>query len=204
MDKVTQYRQELKGRILKASIKEIKQKGIKKVKMDDIANLLAISKRTLYEIYPDKESLLFEGIKVQNNESSAEIKAFAMDPSHNVIDIFMEFYHLEMKNLSNVNPIFFIDLHKYPTIITYLQKHREERQSKSDQFFQQGVEEGYFRDDVDFNLITRIGGSTMEFFMQNKMYKEYSLEQLFRSSIIFFLRGICTTKGIEKLDKKLQ
>ena len=47
MAKVTAYRQELKGRILKESIKEFKKNGIKQVKMDDIANNLSISKRTL-------------------------------------------------------------------------------------------------------------------------------------------------------------
>ena len=63
MAKVTAYRQELKGRILKESIKEFKKNGIKQVKMDDIANNLSISKRTLYEIYPNKEVLLLEGLK---------------------------------------------------------------------------------------------------------------------------------------------
>jgi len=203
MDKVTQYRQELKGRILKASIKEFKQKGIKKVKMDDIANLLAISKRTLYEIYPDKESLLFEGIKLENDDADVVIKSFSANSAHNVIDIIMEFYHIEMKKMSNVNPVFFMDLHKYPIIINYLQKTHAEKQGKSDLFFQRGIREGYFRNDVDFKLIARIGNSTMEFFMRNEMYTEYTLDQLFRSSIIFFLRGVCTMKGIKKLDEKL-
>lgn len=204
MDKVTQYRQELKGRILKASIKEFKQKGIKKVKMDDIANLLAISKRTLYEIYPDKESLLFEGIKFENEEANMMMKAFSTHSAHNVIDIIMEFYHMEMKKMSNVNPIFFTDLHKYPSIIRYLRKNHADNQGKSDLFFERGIKEGYFRNDVDFKLIARIGNSTMQFFMQNEMYTEYTLEQLFRGSIIFFLRGVCTMKGIKELDEKLQ
>lgn len=36
------------------------QHGIRKVKMDDIAKRLRISKRTVYEIYADKEDLLLE------------------------------------------------------------------------------------------------------------------------------------------------
>ena len=59
----TLYRQELKGRILEMAMQEFMTNGIRKVKMDDIARMLGISKRTLYEIYQDKEAILFEGLK---------------------------------------------------------------------------------------------------------------------------------------------
>lgn len=50
----TCYKLELRNRILKAAMTEFLHKGVKSVKMDDIANALAISKRTLYEIYSNK------------------------------------------------------------------------------------------------------------------------------------------------------
>ena len=58
----TIYRKELKGKILKTAMEQFLLHGIKKIKMDDIAKLLGISKRTLYEIYQDKEQLLYEGL----------------------------------------------------------------------------------------------------------------------------------------------
>lgn len=39
-------------------MKQFLSKGVKAVKMDDIAMSLSISKRTLYEIFADKEDLL--------------------------------------------------------------------------------------------------------------------------------------------------
>lgn len=42
------YRQELRERILATAMNEFYTKGIKAVKMDDIAKRLSISKRTLY------------------------------------------------------------------------------------------------------------------------------------------------------------
>ena len=56
------YRQELKVRILQTAMREFKQKGIRDVRMDDIAGILGISKRTLYEIYENKEELLLAGL----------------------------------------------------------------------------------------------------------------------------------------------
>ncbi len=38
-----------------------RSQGIKSVRMDDIAQQLGVSKRTLYELFGDKETLLFVG-----------------------------------------------------------------------------------------------------------------------------------------------
>ena len=66
----TCYKLELRNRILKAAMTEFLHKGVKSVKMDDIANTLAISKRTLYEIYSNKEELLLEAVRAYTSRSS--------------------------------------------------------------------------------------------------------------------------------------
>lgn len=53
------YRSDLKEKILEAATPMFYQHGIRKVKMDDIAKRLRISKRTVYEIYADKEDLFW-------------------------------------------------------------------------------------------------------------------------------------------------
>ena len=50
---LTAYRQSLKGKILETATKAFLSRGIKAVKMDDIASILSISKRTVYELYGD-------------------------------------------------------------------------------------------------------------------------------------------------------
>lgn len=63
-DLYTEYRKHLKERILTVAMQAFKQHGIRNVRMDDIATTLAISKRTIYETYSNKEELLLDG----NNE----------------------------------------------------------------------------------------------------------------------------------------
>ena len=48
-----------KEKILQATISEFSKKGLK-FTMDDIANKLGMSKKTLYNIYDSKEMLLME------------------------------------------------------------------------------------------------------------------------------------------------
>ena len=59
---LSSYRTTLKEKIQQMSMQLFTSRGIKAVKMDDIAAALGISKRTLYEIYDDKESLLRAGV----------------------------------------------------------------------------------------------------------------------------------------------
>ena len=59
---ITTYRQELSENILHTALKLFWKKGIKAVKMDDIAAQMSISKRTLYELYRNKEVLLLVAV----------------------------------------------------------------------------------------------------------------------------------------------
>ena len=51
-----EYKKEVKAKILQLATTMFFQHGIRKVKMDDIATHLKISKRTLYEIYKIKKT----------------------------------------------------------------------------------------------------------------------------------------------------
>ena len=55
-------RLELRERIIDTALNSFATHGIKSITMDDIAAALGISKRTLYEVFSDKETLLMECI----------------------------------------------------------------------------------------------------------------------------------------------
>ena len=60
--KENSQRVELKDRIIETASEAFTAHGIKSITMDDIAASLGISKRTLYEVFQDKESLLTQCI----------------------------------------------------------------------------------------------------------------------------------------------
>ena len=60
---LTPYRLSLRDRILDAAMILFAKHGIRAVKMDDVSHALSISKRTLYELYDNKEQVLLEGVK---------------------------------------------------------------------------------------------------------------------------------------------
>ena len=47
----------------------IREFGLKSVRMDDVSNALGMSKRTLYEMFGDKEEMLYESLCHMMDES---------------------------------------------------------------------------------------------------------------------------------------
>ncbi len=197
----TEYRRQLRKRILDVASYEFRSKGIRSVKMDDIANTLTISKRTLYEIYENKEQLLMETVKEESRSFDVHMQEFIEGGNHHVIEVVTEYYRLQMKSLAVVTPAYFIELQKYPCILKWLMQNREERQCNAKHFFEDGIKEGYFRADVNYELVTKISSGMMDFIMENRLYNSYPMQEILRNVVLIHIRGFCTLKGIEELDK---
>ena len=197
----TEYRQQLRQRIIEAATREFEAKGIKSVKMDDIACLLSVSKRTVYEIFGNKEDLLLECVKHDMDRTDAEMNAFAHEPGHNVIDIMLHFYEVKMSRMSRINPAYFIELDKYPQVLRHFEERRKMRTVNSASFFSEGIKQGYFRPEVNYELIEKIADLTIREVMSQQLYIEYNLKEVFSNLNMVFMRGICTSKVIEELEK---
>ena len=200
----TEQREALREQILKVATREFTTIGVKSVKMDDIARKLKISKRTLYEIYDNKEQLLLESVARRIHEFDATLERFDSSGEKQVIDIILEFYRLQMEELRDMNPVYYEDLHKYPRVMSFLEQVNKEHKAHSKDFFKRGVLEGYFRNDFNYELISLLGNNVMQNVMESKLYNTYSLQDIFRNVVMLFIRGLCTAKGIQELDRQLE
>lgn len=196
---ITTYKSGLKDRILKVAIEAFKTHGIKAVKMDQIAQMLGISKRTLYEIYDNKEELLRHAMQKAHEKREKEI-AEALSGCDNVMDIVMCFYRYRVEELRTVNPLFYADMDRYPKVLEYLDRiNRRNRQSVMG-FVQRGIDEGYFRRDIDYQLMLDMTDVLNRHFRDNQYYRKYPVEHIFHNMLFMTFRGFCTLNGIRILD----
>lgn len=196
----TVYRQQLKGRILQIATALFHQHGIKQVKMDDIANDLRISKRTLYEVYENKEDLLFEVLQQHDSVERQQLLEFDK-PGTNVINIILEIYRVRTAEFITVNPLFFEDLQKYPNLLTYVRKLHNDKEAEIVAFIERGKNEGLFLENVNYGIVRELTFASEQFVMNNFFFKRYDITELSRIMIMLFVRGICTEKGIKLLDQ---
>lgn len=196
---ISAYRQSLKTRILEAASDAFSQKGIKSVRMDDIAQSLNISKRTLYEIYENKEVLLYECLKTSKARAQEEM-TFIAAQQNNVMDIILDIYRSKMSQLQKINPQFYSDLEKYPQLQSFLEEQHDKDRTKLKDFLRRGIEEGYFKDDINVDIIANVFDAINEYMKNHKLYTEFPLEQLFNNMLFVTIRGICTQKGVAVID----
>ena len=193
------YRQSLRHRIIEKAMSLFKEHGIRAVKMDDVAHSLSISKRTLYEIYSTKEELLLEVItcfRKRHAEQLAEKSSSFSD----VMDVLLYVYRTKIEEFHTFNPVFYSDLVRYPAILQSFEKDSERQRAEFLDFMQRGVDEGFFRADINYELVEKMFSALGHLLMANELYRMYSMEELFRNMIFVTLRGMCTKKGAERLD----
>ncbi|MBO4851668.1 MAG: TetR/AcrR family transcriptional regulator [Prevotella sp.] len=194
------YRYELRGRILSTAMVAFRKKGIKAVKMDDIANELSISKRTLYEIYTNKEDLLYECVRDHDEMFEKKLKDMVSERESTVIDILACFMKLHIEEASETNPAFYSELVKYPKLIDYINERNERQRSRSRGFMQRGVEEGFFRSDIDYDITNLMVEVFMSHVMEKGLYKRLPLPEIIRNVVMVMLRGFSTEKGLRRIE----
>ena len=196
----TAYRASLRERIIEKAMQDFSKHGIRAVKMDTLAKELGISKRTMYEIFEDKETLLFEGIKVYGERKREYMHSYA-EEGHDVIDIIMEAYHMKVEEVRAVNPDFYLDLMKYPRLAQYMKEAQQKSREGFLAFMKRGVDDGYFRPDVNYELVPHIFDALGQYILTNSLVQQYSVEELFSNCFLIALRGFCTEKGLHTIDK---
>lgn len=204
MVEINEYRKELKCRIIDYAMGEFYKRGVRAVKMDEISQGLHVSKRTVYEIFGDKEELLLAGLKIKNQEMREKLEAYACNVAHNVVDIIGYFYKLQMEVNSMVGVAFYEEIHRMPRVIEFFNQEHEREFADRVKFLKAGVEEGLFRQDIDYSLTMELLSASMSEIMHNQLYKKYSMQEMFDNYFLVIIRGFCTERGVALLNKVIE
>ena len=192
-------RPELRERIIDTAVEAFSAHGIKSITMDDIAAALGISKRTLYEVFSDKESLLKECIlKAQADRDKYLQKVF--EQSHNVLEVILAVFQKSIEMFHKTNKRFFEDIKKYPKAYALMTNRHNQDSEETVNFFKEGVKQGIFRDDVNFAIINLLVREQIDVLMNTDICKEYSFLEVYESIMFTFLRGISTEQGAHELE----
>lgn len=204
MVEINEYRKELKSRIIDYAMGEFYKRGVRAVKMDEISQGLHVSKRTVYEIFGDKEELLLAGLKIKSLEMREKLETYSCNVAHNVVDIIGYFYKLQMEVNSMVGVAFYEEIHRMPRVIEFFNQEHEREFADRVKFLKAGVEEGLFRQDIDYSLTMELLSASMSEIMRNQIYKKYSMQEIFDNFFLVIIRGFCTERGAALLNKVIE
>lgn len=189
-------------RVVDYATKEFFSKGVKQVTMDDIAKGLQMSKRTLYQLFADKEQLIIACIEVIA-EREHELVLSLIGQNHNVLEIILRVIEHRVKTLGKVSIEYITEVKRYDAVKEYIKMAQEESIERGEYIYKKGIEQGLFRDDVNIKLLLECIYIRMNDNYSPVVVNKYSMQDCFINMGIFHLRGCCTPAGIELIDKFL-
>lgn len=178
------------------------ESGIKGITMDELAEHLGMSKRTIYEHFADKKELVKECVIFIDNKKD-ELAKDAEKHSKNVIETLLTLHLNNLKMMGSVNRKFADDIKKfYPELHNYFQEKRESSVYSTINFLQKGVEEGVVRDDQNVEIYANLLHEEMYLLFDNRSIhlSEFSVKEVYSVMFLCFLRGIATSKGLAVID----
>jgi len=194
----------MKDKILDKASEMFLNFGFKSVTMDDLAEKMSISKKTIYSHFCNKTRLVEETTSKMFLCITTGIDAIR-ELDLNPIEEIYEIKKFMMENLKDEKSSCQYQLQKYypKAYSTLMKKQFETMQDCVSKNLQRGVDDGYFRKEIDVDFITRVyfkgmtGIKDMETFPSEMFNMKYVVD----SYIDYHVRGIATEKGIQTLEK---
>ncbi|TCO09894.1 TetR/AcrR family transcriptional regulator [Natronoflexus pectinivorans] len=197
---------EIRERILDTAGKMFFTEGIRRVTMDAIARKMGMSKRTIYEIFKDKNEILRASIADLIDKNELELNELK-ERSANSMELIVGAFEFGIKAINEVNPVYFEDLELYHPELWNETMYRRKQESYRDfqNLVKQGIKEGFFREKLNVPLVAKIFIEQMNAMHRRDVFPahEYPAAELFETLFLNYIRGISTYAGIEKLEELL-
>jgi len=182
--------------------------GIRAVTMDMIATRMGISKRTIYEVFKDKDELL-RGVLKWMSVRQREVMTKIFSESENVIEAIFKMLDLMSSHFQNMSPAFHMDIKRYHHEIfnTPGEKNELPYYNNNSEILKRGIKEGVFRKDIDVDITNKCLLEVARMSNDKSVFPpdDYMNKDVIRSFYINYLRGISTQKGLNLInlyDKK--
>ncbi|MEO6611587.1 MAG: TetR/AcrR family transcriptional regulator [Chitinophagaceae bacterium] len=195
---------EPKERILIKAEELFMQYGIRSVSMDDIANNLGMSKKTLYQYFADKDELVEAVVEGHINQVEGDCMACRSGASDAIHEIFLTMEHI-MQEFNNMNPMLVYDLEKF-----HFKAYQRFREYK-DKFLLQiirhniewGIKDELYRADLNVDVLSkyRIESIMIPFNVAVFPPGKYNLASTSGIMIENFTYGLATIKGHKLIQK---
>jgi TetR/AcrR family transcriptional regulator, cholesterol catabolism regulator len=190
-------------RIIIRAAELFKKYGIRSVTMDSLAAELGMSKRTIYEVFSDKDELLV-GVLNWMAVKQRDITKKVLDESTDAIAAIFVMLEMSRDHIQGISPAFQADLKKYhqDVLMNKVEKCEMPDYSNNIEVIRRGIKEKLFRDDINPDIVNRclyeLGKTVMD--QDLYPYELFSRREVMKNIFINYLRGIATHNGLKQIN----
>jgi AcrR family transcriptional regulator len=195
---------EIKDRIKQKAHDMVMHYGIRSVSMDDIANALGMSKKTIYQYYADKDELVDVVVDDELNRTQHDCDLCKQNAKDAVEEIVLTMNQIH-DQLQHMNPVILYDLEKFhPRGFQKFLKHKHEYLYRViKQNIERGMKEELYRPDLNIDVLSkyRVESMMIAFNLNDFPPGKYRLADVTEIIMENFVYGLATVKGHKLLMK---
>ena len=166
--------------------------------MEEIARMVGISKKTIYQEFLDKKDLVTEVFKEILEEDRKKM-VLILEQEDGVIDHLVKVFQVIRERLSSINPMVIVEIQKYFPEAWKMFENFKKQEIMRDLIIvmEKGKRLGYFREEIDTAILARVRMDqiTSAFDPVHFADPEYNFVEEQLVLMDHFLHGIFTEKG---------
>ena len=193
---------DLREKILRKSMNLMMRIGPQSVTMDMVAKECGISKRTLYETFPNKHNLISEVIKYDQQQANEKFTQI-FEQSSNSFEALMGVYTVVRKRIRQTSPVFLTDIKRlYPEVFEEYRAQELNHILSLAKIIRKAKDEGLALPGIKCKISAFLFSNSMKNIqnLQDFPFPEYTPTEIFDGAFLNFMRGMATTKGQEIIE----
>jgi TetR/AcrR family transcriptional regulator, cholesterol catabolism regulator len=195
---------EVQDRILDTAFDLFRQFGTRSITMDDIAQKMGVSKKTLYAHFADKDELVVSAVKRYLECMDKEHLGYQQDAADAIDELFRVMKEMD-ESLRNMNPVVLFDLQKFHARAyqAFMEFKDTSMQGFIRQNMERGIREGLYRNDLDLDILTRFRMASAMMCFQPELFpsNKYDMGRVQRVLIEHFLYGVVSLEGYRRIEE---
>jgi AcrR family transcriptional regulator len=193
---------EVQERIMDKAFGLFRQFGTRSITMDDIAEKMGISKKTLYAHFTDKDDMVTQSI----HRFLSIIKEECITDREKSKDAIEElFLVMDMvdRRLLNINPVILLDLQKFHSKgwQLFLDYQNNTLATMIRENLERGISEGVYRPDLDIKILTQYRIHACMICFQPEVFSgSYDMNKVQKVLLENYLYGVASLKGYQLIE----
>ncbi|QWX83448.1 TetR/AcrR family transcriptional regulator [Cellulophaga sp. HaHaR_3_176] len=191
-----------KNHFLEFAISKFTQFGSKRFTLDDLAHEMGISKKTIYQCFSNKETIVHESLLLLLDKIKIELKEAIEKEKNNPILCIILIYRIGLFHLQTFSPSFVFGLKKYypKTEKLYTSFRNNEIYLEVLNLLERAQNLKQIRSDVNLQLTSKLCLNRLEFilFSSENLFEKYTIQELLNHLITNNLKGIVTENYLKE------
>ncbi len=178
------------------------QYGTRSVSMDDIARNLGISKKTIYQYFEDKNTIV-EKLHNYMIEFDKKMINDIHNDSKDAVEEVLKITQLKIQEIKQLKPAFIYDLRKYhPNVWENHHAHHNLYVKVAIlENLNRGIKEGLYHQDFNMEIIATLRIASFEgVATMLELLQKFDMSEVISTMTSHFIKGLVTEKGLEKYN----